>query len=218
MGSIASDNQGNIGLGFSASSSSINPQIRYAGRLTTDPLNTLSGEQHLFDGDRQPECHRQSLGRLQRSHSRSGGRLHVLLHERILPDDVSFNWRTRIGYFKFLGCTAPQKGTAILLSRACTGGAAISNAFSNDRRQRLRCNAYPTAPTTRYQRPARTVIRLRRPESGARTGTSPFTNGQITNVHRLLWGPVQVPHRMRPALARLQRRYRRSYAGGGLPN
>ena len=50
MGSIGSDNQGNIALGFSASSSSINPQIRYAGRLTTDPLNTLSGEQHLFDG------------------------------------------------------------------------------------------------------------------------------------------------------------------------
>ena len=50
MGSIASDNQGNMALGFSASSSSINPQIRYAGRLATDPLNTLSGEQHLFDG------------------------------------------------------------------------------------------------------------------------------------------------------------------------
>src|SRR5262249_56151755 len=50
MGSIAADNQGNIALGFSASSSSINPQIRYAGRLVTDPLNTLSGEQHLFDG------------------------------------------------------------------------------------------------------------------------------------------------------------------------
>ena len=50
MGSIGSDNQGNIALGFSASSSSINPQIRYAGRLATDPLNTLSGEQHLFDG------------------------------------------------------------------------------------------------------------------------------------------------------------------------
>ena len=50
MGSIASDNQGNVALGFSASSGSINPQIRYAGRLATDPLNVLSGEQHLFDG------------------------------------------------------------------------------------------------------------------------------------------------------------------------
>ena len=50
MGSIASDNQGNIALGFSASSGTIHPQIRYAGRLATDPLNILSGEQHLFDG------------------------------------------------------------------------------------------------------------------------------------------------------------------------
>jgi hypothetical protein len=45
------DGQGNIAVGFSASSSSLNPQIRYAARLTTDPLNALSqGEAHLFDG------------------------------------------------------------------------------------------------------------------------------------------------------------------------
>ena len=50
MGSIASDNTGNIALGFSASSATIHPQIRYAGRLATDPLGILSGEQHLFDG------------------------------------------------------------------------------------------------------------------------------------------------------------------------
>ena len=50
LGSIASDNQGNIALGFSASSAAIYPQIRYAGRLATDPLGILSGEQHLFDG------------------------------------------------------------------------------------------------------------------------------------------------------------------------
>ena len=56
MGSIASDNQGNIALGFSASSAAIHPQIRYAGRLATDPLNILSGEQHLFEGTgSQPE-------------------------------------------------------------------------------------------------------------------------------------------------------------------
>ncbi len=67
MGSIASDNQGNIALGFSASSETIHPQIRYAGRLATDPLNILSGERHLFDGtgsqidrpcdpDEDPDC------------------------------------------------------------------------------------------------------------------------------------------------------------------
>ena len=51
MGSAAMDGQGNLAIGFSASSSSIHPQLRYAGRLATDPLNTLAqGEAHLYDG------------------------------------------------------------------------------------------------------------------------------------------------------------------------
>ena len=81
MGSIASDNRGNIALGFSASSETIHPQIRYAGRLATDPFNMLSGERHLFDGtgsqidrpcdpDEDPDCVPEPpqvpLGRLQR--------------------------------------------------------------------------------------------------------------------------------------------------------
>ena len=51
MGSAAMDQQGNIALGYSASSSSINPQIRYAGRLAGDPVNTLpQTEVTLFAG------------------------------------------------------------------------------------------------------------------------------------------------------------------------
>ena len=51
MGSAAMDALGDIAVGFSASSSSINPQIRYAGRLAGDPPNTLAqGEATLFAG------------------------------------------------------------------------------------------------------------------------------------------------------------------------
>ena len=51
MGSAAMDFTGNLAVGFSASDATINPQIRYAGRLVTDPINTLAqGETHLFDG------------------------------------------------------------------------------------------------------------------------------------------------------------------------
>src|SRR6185369_10066051 len=51
MGSAAMDQQGNLALGFSASSASINPQIRYAGRLFTDPLNQLTqAESTIFSG------------------------------------------------------------------------------------------------------------------------------------------------------------------------
>ena len=51
MGSVAMDKFGNMALGFSASSATIHPQIRYTGRLATDPINTMTlGEGHIFDG------------------------------------------------------------------------------------------------------------------------------------------------------------------------
>jgi len=101
MGSAAMDGQGNLAIGFSASSSSIHPQLRYAGRLAADPLNTLAqGEAHLFDG----------AG----SQTGSGNRWGDYSALSIDPVDdttfwytneyysstTSFNWRTRIGSFK----------------------------------------------------------------------------------------------------------------------
>jgi hypothetical protein len=51
MGSAAMDHLGDLAVGYSASSSSINPQIRYAGRLSTDPLGILAqGEAPLYAG------------------------------------------------------------------------------------------------------------------------------------------------------------------------
>jgi hypothetical protein len=113
MGSAAMDQSGDIALGFSASSSAINPQIRYAGRLATDPLNTLGqGEAHLFDGTG--------------SQSGTGNRWGDYSDMTVDPvDDCtfwytqeyyattgSFNWRTRIGNFKFAGCGGSPPPTA----------------------------------------------------------------------------------------------------------
>ena len=51
MPSIAVDQNGNTAIGYSTSSSSIFPGIRYAGRLETDPPNNLGqGEAIMFDG------------------------------------------------------------------------------------------------------------------------------------------------------------------------
>ncbi len=41
MGSLAADKNGDLALGYSVSSATQNPDIRYAGRLAGDPLNTL---------------------------------------------------------------------------------------------------------------------------------------------------------------------------------
>jgi hypothetical protein len=105
MGSAAMDRQGNLALGYSASSTTINPQIRYAGRLATDPVNTLAqGEAHLFDGTG--------------SQTGTGNRWGDYSSLTVDPvDDCTFwytqeyysttgtfNWRTRIGNFKFTQC------------------------------------------------------------------------------------------------------------------
>jgi len=113
MASIASDNQGNITLGFSASSATIYPQIRYAGRLATDPLGILSGEKHLFDG---------TGSQVNPIDPHPWGDYSDMTVDPV--DDCTFYYtneyyqttggklRTRIGYFRFAQCTPPQKGTA----------------------------------------------------------------------------------------------------------
>ncbi|MFL5731952.1 MAG: proprotein convertase P-domain-containing protein [Chloroflexia bacterium] len=51
MGSIGMDHDGNIAVGYSVSSSSVFPSIRYAGRLASDPPGVLSqGENTLIGG------------------------------------------------------------------------------------------------------------------------------------------------------------------------
>lgn len=51
MGSIAIDSLSNIALGYSLSSSTVYPSVCYAGRLESDPLNTLSiGETTIIAG------------------------------------------------------------------------------------------------------------------------------------------------------------------------
>jgi hypothetical protein len=51
MGSIAADGDGNLALGYSVSSTTLKPSIRYAGRLAGEPLGTLlQGEASLIEG------------------------------------------------------------------------------------------------------------------------------------------------------------------------
>jgi hypothetical protein len=105
MGSAALDQSGNMAIGFSASSANVNPQLRYAGRLVTDQLNTLAqGEAHLYDGTG--------------AQSSSGNRWGDYSALTIDPVDdctfwftseyyatnSSYNWKTRVGKFKFPTC------------------------------------------------------------------------------------------------------------------
>jgi fibronectin type III domain protein len=105
MAGAAMDQQGNIAIGYSASSSSINPQIRYAGRLAGDPINTLpQAEVTMFAG----------TGSQVGTSSRWGDYSDMTIDpvddctfwytQEYYATTASFAWRTRIGSFKFPGC------------------------------------------------------------------------------------------------------------------
>ena len=105
MGSAAMDKDGNIAIGYSASSATINPQLRYAGRLASDPLNTLGqGEATLFSG----------TGSQTGTSSRWGDYSDLTIDpvddctfwftSEYYTTTTSFNWRTRIGSFQFPTC------------------------------------------------------------------------------------------------------------------
>ena len=192
MGSVAMDNQGNLALGFSASSSTINPQIRYAGRLVTDPLNVLSGEQHLFDG----------TGSQTATSSRWGDYSDITVDpvddctfyytNEYYATTSSFNWRTRIGSFKFAQCTTPAKGTAHLIVTICNGGAALANAS-------VSIDGIPYGATISngtYDAslvPGAHTYSVSKPTYGTVSGNFSITNGNSTNVPVCLQGtPVIV--------------------------
>ena len=187
MGSVAQDNQGNLALGFSASSSTINPQIRYAGRLASDSLNVLSGEQHLFDG----------TGSQTDTSNRWGD------YSDITVDPVNdctfyytteyyettsqFNWRTRIGSFKFAQCTAPAKGTAHFVVTVCDGGAALANAsVSIDGRPYGATIANGTYDAALA--PGNHTYSISKPTFGTVSGSFSITNSTTTNVPVCLRG------------------------------
>ncbi len=107
MGSIGMDQAGNMAMGYSVSSSSVNPSVAFTGRLSTDPANTMQAESTIVSG----------------TGSQTGGLNRWGDYSAITIDPVddctfwytteymkttgSFNWNTRIANFKFAGCGGP---------------------------------------------------------------------------------------------------------------
>jgi hypothetical protein len=103
MGAISMDGDGNIALGYNASSSSVNPSLRYTGRLAADPLGVMTqAETTLVAG----------------SAANASNRYGDYAAMSVDPaDDCTFwftgqynpasQWATRIGSFSFDSCGGP---------------------------------------------------------------------------------------------------------------
>ncbi len=104
MGSIAMDKAGDIAVGYSASSSSVFPSIRYTGRVPTDPLGTMQAENIIKAGGGS------QLSNLSRWGDYSSMTVDPVddctfwYTTEYLKSSGTFNWSTWISNFKFPGC------------------------------------------------------------------------------------------------------------------
>ena len=124
MGSIAQDSAGNMGLGYSVSSGTVFPGVRYTGRLASDPLGTMpQGEQIIIEGTG--------------SNTGGGSRWGDYTSMTVDPvDDCTFwyvnqwtpttsasGWQLRVGSFRFNECGSPSfsQGVSPASRTICAG-------------------------------------------------------------------------------------------------
>lgn len=128
MGAAALDIQGNMAVGYSVSSSTTYPSIRYNGRLAGDPAGTLGAEATLVVG----------AGSQTGSAGRWGDYSAMLVDpvdectfwytQEYLTTTGPAPWQTRIGSFKFPGCVAGPSGILDGYVKSTAGGGAIPGA------------------------------------------------------------------------------------------
>jgi hypothetical protein len=108
MGSAAMNASGTIALGYSVSSSSTYPSIRYAGRLSTDPLGVLSqGETTLIAGSGSQTSTLYRWGDYSTLSLDPGDDCTFWYTNEYLTTTGTAPWRTRIGSFQVTCCVTP---------------------------------------------------------------------------------------------------------------
>ncbi|HEU4734318.1 MAG TPA: proprotein convertase P-domain-containing protein [Kofleriaceae bacterium] len=115
MSSMAFDKAGNIAMGFSISSSTIKPSIRYTGRLVTDALGTMGqGEASIVDGTGvQTGSNLSRWGDYSSMNIDPTDDCTFWYTQEYEAANGAFNWRTRIGAFKFATCGQAQNDFSI---------------------------------------------------------------------------------------------------------
>ena len=126
MGSIGMDRLGDIALGYSVSSSTLHPSVRYTGRLASDALSTMQAETSVFDG-----AGSQGNG-LNRWGDYSAMTIDPVddctfwFTSEYLKADGTFNWSTRIGSFTFPSCGPPGPAASISFTTQPSTGTNIT--------------------------------------------------------------------------------------------
>jgi hypothetical protein len=104
MGSIAMDQAGDMALGYTVSSSSISPSVRFTGRVPTDPASTMEAEVNVVTGTGSQNGNLSRWGDYSAMQVDPVDDCTFWYTQEYMKTTGSFNWNTRIASFKFPGC------------------------------------------------------------------------------------------------------------------
>src|SRR5260370_9554452 len=101
---LAPHTLGDIAVGYSVSSSTMHPAIRYSGRVPTDPSGTLETEATIVQGNGSQQVNLNRWGDYSSISIDPSDDCTFWYTTEYLQADGTFNWSTRIASFKFSGC------------------------------------------------------------------------------------------------------------------
>jgi len=104
MGSNAMDKTGNIALGFSVSSDSVDPGVAVVGRIPSDPLNTMEAPLFLVNGTVVQVNSFKRWGDYSSMSVDPQDGCTFWYSQENYKTTGAFNWSTRIASFKFNSC------------------------------------------------------------------------------------------------------------------
>ena len=148
------DQAGDLAIGYSASSSSIHPAIRYSGRVPSDPLNTLESESSIIEGAGSQTNGLNRWGDYSSLRIDPSDDCTFWYINEYLKSSGAFNWSTGIGSFKFTSCGAPPPDAAPVLNSASAVSATevdlgwTNNATNATGNRILRCTGVACTPST----------------------------------------------------------------------
>jgi hypothetical protein len=158
MGSISQDQSADMGMGFSISSSSLHPGISYTGRLAGDALGTMGqGETSLIVGAGSQTGNLTRWGDYSSIGVDPSDGCTFWYTNEYIPANGSFNWKTRIGSFKFPSCggtvtndfSISANPTSLSIAQGSNGTSTISTAVTSGSAGTvsLTASVSPTGPT-----------------------------------------------------------------------
>jgi hypothetical protein len=123
MGSIAMDGDGNIALGYSVSSATMFPAIRYTGRLAGDPDDSMQAETSIIEGGGSQTQGLDRWGDYSAMTIDPVDDCTFWFTSEYIKANGTFNWSTRIASFKFASCGVGKVGQTIDFTSSAPGAA-----------------------------------------------------------------------------------------------